>query len=150
MGPFSYPRRQLTAYHHLISSPQKIQKEPCSVTVNFWLVTFWPMPLLAMILLFVFLLNQSPSLSPDRIMLGGNTLSPENHKCLLLKGHALPLCKPGIRKLRYGRGELQALERWREWGQRRGHRRGEAPTQTTGPRGRGCLLNSNGIILFGK
>lgn len=71
------------------------------------------MPLLAMILLFVFLLNQSPSLSPDRIMLGGNTLSPENHKCLLLKGPALPLCKPGIRKLRYGRGSCR---RWRDGG----------------------------------
>lgn len=66
------------------------------------------------------------------------------------------MCKPGIRKLRYGRGELQALEGpvaclgWqREW-TGGGQKRGEAPTQTAGPRGRGCLLNSNGIILLGR
>lgn len=61
------------AYHHLISSLGKIQKHSYSATMNFWLVRFWQMFLLAenYFSCLSFCLSSHPQ-SSGGITLGGN------------------------------------------------------------------------------
>lgn len=104
-----------------------------------------------LLFLFVFLLHHSPSLSPDRIMLPGNPL-PLLETTSIFHSRALFLTVNVESESAPAGGELQP---WRDpcpvsGDRQRRDRRGEAPTLTTGPRRRGCLLNSNGIILFGR
>lgn len=97
-----------------------------------------------LLFLFVFLFNQPASLSPERTMLQGN---PENHRCFShvqvwneeaqLLGEAGAAAPGGTGPL----PEVTEGERTRE---------GRSSIKTNGPGGKGYLLNSNGIILFGR
>ena len=81
--------------------------------------------------------------------------SSENHRYLSLGSHALPTCKPGIRKLSFGmrpqslEGPLPCL-RWQRQRTQEGGQEERSSNINNGPWGRGCLLNSTGIILLGR
>lgn len=86
-------------------------------------------------------------MSPERTTLQGN---PENHRCLLRRAMLFPCASLERGSSAAGGGSCRP---WRDrspaWGDR-GRGEGRSSTKTTGPRGKGYLLNSNGIILFGR
>lgn len=142
--------------HHFTVRLRKIQKHPGNVTGDFWPVTFWQMLLLAMNYssCLSFLTTQPLCLLSESA--SGAMLSNFRKPQASFTGERSPSRVQAWNQ--EARLQEASCSRWRdrcpapgdEGEETRRDGRGDTPTLTTGPRGRSCLLDSNGTVLFGR